>query len=355
MGQQPIADPLQRRVGEDAVGHDDGGPAGSGLKKGPNPFEEKNLRLDAGTGLALALAALGGAVAEFPTLGVLELGVRLAEKMTPFELFQVALALLGALDDRAERGIRQDDVEPPFRQPHVLGGEPGEEVERVVADDVGVPVVVDDHVHLGDAGEFLINLDAEKVLLGEVVPIGEMLARLPGVGAMPREAASRFPADVVERVEEEAARTTGGIENELAVFRIEHFDGKGNKLARCKVLSEVPLEEAAQELLKGDAFGVEFGTVERDAFEVFDALRQDRRVDVDAVGENVRLAGLLGVIEAVNALGEVRGRLAVAALEGVGLAVLAVGILLVAVLDEDDFAELAEGGDGLRRPPSQRV
>ena len=111
-------------------------------------------------------------------------------------------------------------------------------------------------------------------------------------------------------------------------------------------MAEVALEEAAHEFLERDALGVEFRAVERDALQMFNDLREDRWFDADFVGEDVRLQFLLVGIELVDAGGEFVGCFFTAALEGVRLAVFALGILLVPVFDEDDFAELAESGDG---------
>ncbi|MCY1381651.1 hypothetical protein D9M69_695850 [compost metagenome] len=38
-----------------------------------------------------------------------------------------------------------------------------------------MPVVVNDHVHLGDAGNFFVDLDAEEPLFCEGVPVVEVL------------------------------------------------------------------------------------------------------------------------------------------------------------------------------------
>ena len=64
-----------------------------------------------------------------------------------------------------------------------------------------------------------------------------------------------------------------------------------------EILAEVAFEEATHEFLKGHALGVEFGAVKRDALQVLHALRQDGRIDVDRIGEDVRLGCFLRVIE----------------------------------------------------------
>src|SRR5436190_1436890 len=99
-------------------------------------------------------------------------------------------------------------------------------------------VVVDDHVHLGDAGELLVDLDPEDIFLCEVVPVGVVVAALRGVRREPGEPASGLAADVVKRVQEESAGAASRIENEVFLFWIEDLDRKANELARGEVLPE---------------------------------------------------------------------------------------------------------------------
>ena len=211
-----------------------------------------------------------------------------------------------------------------------------------MADDVGVAVVVDDHVHLGDAGEVVVDLDAEQVFLREVMPVAEVVAAFLRGGEVVWEKAVGFRADEIERVEEEAAGAARGIDDEVVRRGPEHLDGEGDEFARGEILAEVALEKAAHEFLEGDALGVEIGAGEADGFKVIDDLREDGRLDVDAVGEDIRLARLLGLVELVDARGKVFGGFLGAALEVVGLALFAL-VHLVADFDEDDFAELAKG------------
>ena len=48
-------------------------------------------------------------------------------------------------------------------------------VQRVKADDVGVPVIVNNHVHLSDTGNFVIDLDAVQMFGGKVVPVVKVI------------------------------------------------------------------------------------------------------------------------------------------------------------------------------------
>src|SRR5439155_26244588 len=100
-------------------------------------------------------------------------------------------------------------------------------------------------------------------------------------------------------------------------------------------------EEAVQELFEGDALGVEVGRVQVDALQVRDAHLEGAIVDLDGLLEYVGLSLHLRRVHPLDAGGQgVRGLVGLD-LELVGFALLARGPL-VADLDEDDLAELAE-------------
>ena len=143
-------------------------------------------------------------------------------------------------------------------------------------------VVVDDHVHLGDAGDFVVDLDAKEPVFREVVPVLVVFFRAFVVVFL------RFVAHGVERVEEKAARTAGRVEHDVLVSGLGHFHGEGNDFARREVLAEVALEKAIHELLEGQPFGVEVGLAQIDAFQMRDDSAQAGVVNLDRLGENVR-------------------------------------------------------------------
>src|SRR5438552_8289650 len=101
-------------------------------------------------------------------------------------------------------------------------------------------VVVDNHVHLGDAGKFLVDFQAEQVLLGEVVPIGEMVFAFRRPFLL-RKTTVGLATYMIERVEEEAAGAASGIKDDVLALGIEYLDRKGNEFARSEILAEVAL------------------------------------------------------------------------------------------------------------------
>src|ERR1022692_882208 len=209
-----------------------------------------------------------------------------------------------------------------------------------MADDVGVAIIVNDHVHLGHPGKFVVHFDAKEIPLRKVVPELEVLY-CPGL-FLPVS----FAAHMVERVEQEASRATRRIKHQLLSLRIEDLDRECDQFARRKVLTEVAFEESSHEFLKGHALGIEFGSLERDTLQMLDAQREDGWIDVDLVRKDIRLSLLLRIVEAANTGGKLRRCFTIAALKRVRLAVFAFRVFLVAVLDEDDLAELTERCDG---------
>jgi len=92
-------------------------------------------------------------------------------------------------------------------------------------------------------------------------------------------------------------------------------------------------------------FPVEVGLVEVDRLQVGDAHFEGAVIDLDRLFEDVGLAFHFLGVHGFDAAGEGLGGFIGLDLELVGVALLA-GSLFVADLDEDDLAELAEGGRG---------
>lgn len=115
-------------------------------------------------------------------------------------------------------------------------------------------------------------------------------------------------------------------------------------------MAKVAFEKSAHEFLESYAFRVEFRAVERDTFKMLHALRENRRINIDPAFKNGRVLLFLRVVKLVNASGEFLRSFIEAALKFVRLAILALRVLFIAVLYEDDFAERAESPDGIASP-----
>ncbi len=79
---------------------------------------------------------------------------------------------------------------------------------------------------------------------------------------------------------------------------------------------------------------------------MLNALSKDRRLDVELVRKHIWLTLLFGVVKFVDAFGKLSCRLAISALKSVRFSVISIGIFLIAMLDENYFAELTKSGNG---------
>lgn len=105
--------------------------------------------------------------------------------------------------------IRNDEVKSGSLKPFILrfrasffGWE-----QSVRGHDVGVPVVVNDHVHLCRPGDLFVDFDPVKIVLGEIVPMPVMFVR-PWFKVY-----ARLSAHLVQRMEQEAPASAGGIKH----------------------------------------------------------------------------------------------------------------------------------------------
>ena len=196
-------------------------------------------------------------------------------------------------------------------------------------------IVVQDHVHLGDAGDLVVDLDAEEAFFGEVVPV---LIVFDAVGVV---VVGGLAAHAVEGVEKEPAGTAGGIEDEIIGLWLHHFHREGDDFTRGEILAEVALEKVVHELLEGDALGVEVGLAEANGLHVGNEGPQGGVVNTDGVGKDLGVFLLGGFVDALDTFGEFAARLVRLDLELVRLAVPTRGFFVLN-LDEEKFAEFAE-------------
>src|ERR1035437_3712856 len=79
---------------------------------------------------------------------------------------------------------------------------------------------------------------------------------------------------------------------------------------------------------------------------MLNALRENWWFNGNLVGEDVRFPLFFSVVEATNPVRKLSSCFAVAALKRIRLVIFAFLVLFVAVLNKENFAELAEGRDG---------
>lgn len=95
----------------------------------------------------------------------------------PLDCLSGRIAFFGKLDFGTKGRVGDDEIKAIRLKSAQLVGfcrHFGDGLQAVEGNDVGVAVVVDDHVHLGGAGNAFGNLDAEQVALGKVVPVSSL-------------------------------------------------------------------------------------------------------------------------------------------------------------------------------------
>ena len=160
--------------------------------------------------------------------------------------------------------------------PRVFGGH-----QPIVRNDVGVAVVVDDHVHLRGAGDLLVDLDAVEVVLRKIVPVAMMLVRAR------LEVFVRLSTHFVEGMQKKASASAGSIEDERVVGDRKHVHNELHDHARREVLAEVAPEERAHERLKRAALAVKIRVLEVDAFQIGNDRARFRRAETNVVLEDL--------------------------------------------------------------------
>ena len=207
--------------------------------------------------------------------------------------------------------------------------------ERVAADDVAMSVIVDNHVHLGDACNGVVDFNTKEPFLCEVVPVG-VVSRSSLVVKF-----GCLRADVIHCVQQKAAGAAGRIENALFVVRRDHFHHELNDFARGEKLPHIPLEVAAEKLLKGEPFHVQVGLVEANSLQVVDNREQSLIVNFNVFRENFRVLRFGLLIQRLDPFRNGVWPFARFNLKIVGFAV-AARLLLVSDFNEENFGEFVK-------------
>ena len=148
-------------------------------------------------------------------------------------------------------------------------------VQRVKADDVGVPVIVNNHVHLSDTGNFVIDLDAVQMFGGKVVPVVKVINCVLII------ILTGLRTHIVQSVQQKSAGATGRVKHIPIMFRLHHFYRKFDNGARGKILTKVALEKAVHKLLEGDTLHIEVGFIQVYRLKVRYDCTEDAVIDLD--------------------------------------------------------------------------
>ncbi len=172
-------------------------------------------------------------------------------------------------DVRAKRGVGQEHVHGLAERNRLLRRldarqVPSGEGERVHVEDVPGGLRERHDVHGGRPDQRGVEVRAEEVLVRvHLQPVSETLALLVGV----REAVSVLcllpgVVQVVEGRLKEPAGAAGGVEYGLVLLRVEDLHHQVHRAARREVLAPVAPQVGADQLLVGDALGVDVGATE---------------------------------------------------------------------------------------------
>src|SRR5260364_320131 len=113
----------------------------------------------------------------------------------------------------------------------------GEKIQRIMTDNIRMAVIVDNHIHLGDAGWLFINFQAEQIILGELMPIPVMLEDVLLLLVI------CLAAHVIKRIQQKPPGAAGGIQHDMRAFRVKHFHRESDQFARRKVLTEIAFKK----------------------------------------------------------------------------------------------------------------
>ena len=121
----------------------------------------------------------------------------------------------------------------------------------IMADNIGMTIVMDNHVHLCNTSNFIIDFYSIKMLCCKVVPIIEVInSTLLIIIAC-------LISHIIKRMQKETTRTTGRIKDIPILFGFHHFYTKLNNRTRSKVLPEIALKKTIHKLFESNAFNIE--------------------------------------------------------------------------------------------------
>ena len=135
-------------------------------------------------------------------------------------------------------------------------------LKGVMTDNISMTIIVDDHIHLCDTGNFIIDFNTEKVFCGKIVPIVEIVNRTFFV------IIACLITHIVKSVQEETSRATRRVKNIPILLWLHHFYAEFNNGTRSKILPKIALKETIHKLLKGNTFNIQIGFIKIDSFQM---------------------------------------------------------------------------------------
>ncbi|MCY1367099.1 hypothetical protein D9M69_540150 [compost metagenome] len=135
------------------------------------------------------------------------------------------------------------------------------ELQRIHVIEVAKRIASHHHVHLSRANQEGVEVGTKQVVGGEVgqpVSDGDELFRVL-VACLDVLLFVEGFIQVVQGLDQEAARTAGRIEHALMLFGCQHLDHKTDGATRGEVLASISTQVGADDLLVGRTLGVHIG------------------------------------------------------------------------------------------------
>ena len=117
----------------------------------PYPFQKQDFRFDAGAALDGFRPAFGILLARTFFVGF-GASRGFAQITAQLVLVKVIVAFFRLLHHGAKRRIGQHHIKTIGLEFLFFGTDGSQVIQGIMTDDIGMPVIVDNHVHLGDAG-----------------------------------------------------------------------------------------------------------------------------------------------------------------------------------------------------------
>ena len=209
-------------------------------------------------------------------------------------------------------------------------------------------VIMDDHIHLCNAGYFIVDLNSEKMLGCEIVPIVKVINCTNII------VISCLSTHIIERMQKKSSGTACWIKHIPIVLRFHHFYSELNNRTWGEILSEITLKEAIHELLKSNTFNVQICFAQVYRFQMGNNGAKNPIIDLNGVSENFGIFHFLLIVQGIDSLSQLGRWFMRFDLELVGFALLP-RLLLITDFDKDELTELAKcrGEEiGARHPQS---
>ena len=159
-----------------------------------------------------------------------------------------------------------------------------------------------DHIHLCNACNFVIDFDSVEVLLRKIMPITIVVSTAFFVilgGLM---------ANIIQCIQQEPTRPTGGIQHIPVMFRLHHLYSKLNDRTRRKILAKITFEKSVHELFKCHTFYIKVRFVQVNCFKMGDHRPQHPIIYFDRISKNLRVFLFLLIIQSIDSFSQFRSR-----------------------------------------------